>query len=153
MSSIDTRKQEREKQRKVRVPLGVPRSKLSAPQIQGYSTRWINDTVGRLQNAEAGGYEFVYERELDGQAGNTDLGDKVSRIVGRNEDGSPLRAFLMKIKETWYREDQRTKQRKVDEIDTAIRRGKLNEQPDDKRYVPKEGIKIDQPQRVAEAEE
>lgn len=143
MNSIESRKLEKEKQRKVRVPLGVPRSKLSAPQIQGYSTRWINDTTGRLQNAEAGGYEFVYERELDGQAGNTDLGEKVSRIVGRNEDGSPLRAFLMKIKETWYREDQRTKQRKVDDIDAAIRRGKLNEQPDDKRYVPKEGIKID----------
>lgn len=143
MNSIESRKQEREKQRKVRAPLGVPRSKLSAPQIQGYSTRWINDTTGRLQNAEAGGYEFVYERELDGQAGNTDLGEKVSRIVGRNEDGTPLRAFLMKIKETWYREDQHTKQRQIDNVEAAIKRGKLNEQPDDKRYVPREGIKID----------
>lgn len=143
MNSIDSRKQEKENQRKVRVPLGVPRAKLSAPQINGYVCRWINDTTGRLQNADDGGYEFVYEKELDGQAGNTDLGEKVSRIVGRNEDGSPLRAFLMKIKETWYREDQRAKQRKPDEIEAAIKRGKLNEQPDDKRYIPKEGIKID----------
>lgn len=142
MNSIESRKQEKEKQRKVRVPLGVPRSKLATPQIPGYHLHWLNDEPGRLDQAEAGGYEFVLTKELQGESGNTDLGEKVSRIVGRNEDGTPLRAFLMKLKETWYREDQRAKQKVVDETDNAIRKGTFNQKPDDRRYVPREGISI-----------
>lgn len=142
MSSIETRKLEKQVQRKTRVPLGVPRAKLQAPEIKGFRTRWINDYTGRIEQAIAGGYEHVYEKDLQGEAGNTDLGEKVSRIVGRNEDASPLRAFLMKIKEEWYQEDQRAKRKQLDETDAAIRRGKLNEQPDDRRYIPREGITV-----------
>lgn len=141
-SSIQERQQEKQKERVKRVPLGVPRAKLDVPKIPGYHTHWLNDEPGRLEAATAGGYEFVHEKELQGEAGNTDLGEKVSRIVGRNEDGSPLRAFLMKLKEEWYREDQRAKQKPVDEVDMAIRQGTLNEKPDDKRYVPREGISM-----------
>jgi hypothetical protein len=149
-SSIEARKQEVKKQRSTRVPLGVPRMKLAAPQIPGFKCRWINDEPGRLQNAEQGGYEFVREKELKGEAGNTDLGEKVSRIVGKNDDSSPKRAFLMKIKKSWYDEDQKAKRKPLDEIDKSIRQGKLNEKSDDKRYVPREGIsvgsKLEQPE-------
>lgn len=141
-SSIQARQETKQKERAKRVPLGVPRAKLDVPQIPGFHMHWLNDEPGRLQAAEAGGYEFVYEKELKGEAGNTDLGEKVSRIVGRNEDGSPLRAYLMKIKQEWYDEDQRVKQKPVDEIDMAIRKGNFNEKPDDRRYVPREGIDI-----------
>lgn len=150
MSSIETRKLERQKQRETRVPLGVPRAKLGAPEIPGFHLHWLNDEPGRIPAAIEGGYEHVYESELKGQANNQDLGEKVSRIVGRNEDGSSLRAYLMKIKLEWYEADQRTKRKELDAIDNAIRQGKMNEQPDDKRYVPREGIsvssKVDKPE-------
>jgi hypothetical protein len=142
MSSIETRKTEVKKQREARVPLGVPRAKLGAPEIPGFHLHWINDEPGRIQAAEAGGYEHVHEKELKGEANNSDLGEKVSRIVGRNEDGSPLKAYLMKIKQEWYDQDQKTKRKELDEVDKAIRQGKLNEKPDDKRYIPREGISV-----------
>lgn len=143
MSSIETRKAEVKKQRETRVPLGVPRAKLGAPEIPGFHLHWLNDEPGRIPAAIDGGYEHVHEKELKGEANSADLGEKVSRIVGRNEDGSPLKAYLMKIKLEWYQEDQKAKRKELDGIDKAIRQGKLNEKPDDRRYIPREGISVD----------
>jgi hypothetical protein len=42
-------------ERKKRVPLGVPRTKLTVPTRPGYQRRWINDDAkGRLQHALKG---------------------------------------------------------------------------------------------------
>jgi hypothetical protein len=52
-------------ERKKRVPLGVPRTKLTAPTRPGYQRRWINDDAkGRLQHAKEGGYTHVEDPNL-----------------------------------------------------------------------------------------
>jgi hypothetical protein len=109
---------------------------------KGKRMRWINDTAdGRVQRAEDGGYGFVTadgtERIGEGQNGNSDLGSRISRIVGTKEDGTPLRAYLMAIDEEYYQEDQAAKQKEVDEIDAQIRSGSVgNTKPgQDGRYV------------------
>lgn len=132
-------------ERKKRVPLGVPRSKLAVPQRAGYERRWINDdNKGRLQNALAGGYSYVNDPNLQvGEDGGGDKTDsRVSRIVGRAEGGKPLRAFLMEIPSEMYQEDQASKQAALDEVDRAIRKGRLVPQGEEHRYVPNQGKAI-----------
>jgi hypothetical protein len=131
--------------RKKRVPLGVPRPKLTVPARAGYKRRWVNDDgKGRLQAALEGGYTHVTDPNLrvgdDGGGDRTD--SRVSRIVGRGEGGKPLRAFLMEIPSELYKEDQASKQAALDEVDRAIRKGRLVPQGEEHRYVPDKGRAI-----------
>lgn len=146
------------KERAVRVPLGVPRLKLNVPQRQGYTRRWVNDdSKGRLQAALEGGYTHVVDPNLRvGEDGSADKPDsRVSRIVGRGEGSKPLRAFLMEIPSELYKEDQASKQSALDEVDRAIRKGRLVSRGEEHRYVPDEGrgIKVDSELKVAAGDE
>lgn len=132
-------------ERKVRVPLGVPRTKLAVPKRAGYERRWVNDDdKGRLQAAQEGGYTFVTDPNLKvGEDGGGDKTDsRVSRIVGRAEGGKPLRAFLMEIPSELYQQDQASKQAALDEMDRAIRKGRLRSDGEEHRYVPDDGRAI-----------
>ena len=136
----ETREATREETgRNKRVPLGVSRTKLAVPQRNGYVRRWINDSEGRLQMAEQGGYQFATDQSLqigdpDIDNVNRDLGARVSRVVDKT---TGQKAYLMEIKEEFYKEDQKAKAEKLDETDRAIRRGKL-EKVDD-QYIPDNG--------------
>lgn len=130
---------------KTRVPFGGARLKLSTPEIPGYVQRWISDTPGRLQAALEGGWEFVENRAIsvgDTGDGNSDVGSRVSKIVDKNSSG-PVRGYLMKIREEWYREDQETKQSSLDKVEADIRGGRhnLGGEPG-KTYIPSSGISI-----------
>lgn len=117
-------------QRKERVPLGVPRKKLEAQEIPGFHLRWINDYPGRIQEAQKGGYSFVTEEETKLNdfvtPGNSDLGTHVKRLVGKDDQGGALYAYLMKIDESIWKQDQEEIQKQNDRVDEAIRRGSLN---------------------------
>lgn len=136
--------------RRERIPFGVPQSRLTVANTDpSFVYRWVNDDgKGRIDRAVAGGYEFV-QSEADQKVGsgsadgNSDVGSKVSRIVGTSESGGGMRAYLMRIKKEWYDEDQRRKQKEgPDMIEAAIRRGTLNQSGDDNRYIPSEGIAV-----------
>lgn len=97
-------------------------------QIPGYHMHIFNDEPGRIQTAVDGGWEFVTPDEVGGvkdsvTSGNTDLGDKVRFLVGTSEKGDGLYAYLMKIKEEWWEEDQAEIQKRNDRVDDAIRGG------------------------------
>lgn len=125
--------------RSARVPLGVARSKLSVPTRQGYKRRWVNDTEGRLMNAQNGGYEFATDQSLqigaqDIDNENRDLGARISRVVDKS---TGQKAYLMEIKEEFYQEDQLVKAKAVAEKDNLIKHGKLDD--DAERYIPDKG--------------
>jgi hypothetical protein len=146
-SQSDSRGRGTANTRKERVPFGVPASRLTvANQDPNFVYRWINDDGrGRLDRAISGGYEFVESEAAQkigaGSAdGNSDVGSRVSRIVGTQEGGAGMRGYLMRIRREWYVEDQKAKQAQVDEIDKAIKRGDAHKSGDDNRYVPSAGI-------------
>lgn len=117
--------------RKERIPFGVPQSRLSVPlQIPGYHLHFINDSPGRLQQAQLGGYTFVAPSEVG--LGGTETQYRV--LAGRNEDGSAMYAYLMKIEQEFYEEDQKLHQKTVDQFDDAIRRGKIEDRGNENRY-------------------
>jgi hypothetical protein len=125
--------------------LGVSRTKLAVPSRAGYVRRWVNDSEGRLQQAEQGGYQFVEDQKLqigdpDIDNTNRDLGARVSRVVDKS---TGKKAYLMEIKAEFYEEDQRIKKASLDETDAAIRKGTLHDA--DNRYIPEKGsgIKIE----------
>jgi hypothetical protein len=118
---------------RTRIPMSAPRAKLSTPDIPGFHSHWLNDYPGRLLQASQGGYEFVSpeealvsSRDLAGDVvgKGTDLGSRISVVVGKNEDGTPLRAYLMKIRNEWYKEDQLASQERVDAVHEGMRQGK-----------------------------
>ena len=133
--------------RRKRVPLGVRRMKLTAHNIpEGKEARWINDKPGRIDDALRGLYQFLNKDGIIVGTGyedeNEDMGSRVSRVVGKEDDGAPITAYLMVIDKDLYEADQAEKMKEVDKVDEAIRSGKFLQNPGDGRYVPKEGINI-----------
>ena len=118
-------------------------------EIPGYHMHIFNDTAGRIEEALSTGYEFVSPDEIGGTASgvvsrNTDLGDKVRFLVGAAEGGGGLYAYLMKIPQEWYDEDQAEQQQVSDRVDHAIRSGQNTKAgtSTDGFYVPREGIRL-----------
>lgn len=121
--------------RRERTPFSASRKRLEVrfkdPDFrQKFHPHWFNDQDGRIERAQDAGYEFVTPEEVVGvgdrevHSGNTDIGSKVSRAVGRTESNHEIRAYLMKLRREWYDEDQREKQKQNDLVDEAIRAGK-----------------------------
>jgi len=120
-----------------RIPMSVPRLRMSTPEIPGFHTHWLNDSRGRLQQALAAGYEFVTAEEaavtssdLAGDPIDTgsDLGSRISMPVGMDEYGRPLRAYLMKIREEWYKADQAAHHERVEAIHDSMERARMEVQ-------------------------
>ena len=68
----------------------------------------------------------------------------VSRIVGSHENGSPMSAYLMEIKQEWRDEDVAEKAKAAANIDEQIRGGTADdggEFGNEHRYIPDDGIK------------
>ena len=136
------------KQERKRIPMSVPRQKLSVPPVPGYRLFWVMGTPEKMMQAEQGGYEYVSADEacltnfdfggntyLDG---NTDLGTRVSVIAGREigYDNQPIRLYLMKIKQEWYEEDMKLKEASTDSTLAAIKGGYQGDNVDPQsRYV------------------
>lgn len=128
------------KTRNKRRPFGVPQSKLAiSKQLDGWHYRWINDSPGRIAQALEGDYVFA---EPDEVGRNGDNENRVKELAGTNKDGSAMYAYLMRVPLEFFEEDRQNAQGYLDEIDTAIRGGKVGQSAGDKRYVPENGISI-----------
>lgn len=146
-----SQKLENARQSRSRIPMSVPRAKLHTPEIPGFHTHWLNDYPGRILQAMDAGYSFVDSDQAvitsNDLAGSpigvgSDLGSRISVVVGKNEDGSPLRAYLMKIPNEYYKEDQTAAQDRVDQVHEAMRQGKQSVDGDGShRYVKSVNMK------------
>jgi hypothetical protein len=126
-----------------RTPLGTHRSKLTVQDRDpAYQYRYINDSPGRVEQARAGGYEFVDDQKT-GDTGetNTGLGSRTAVRAGTNADGSGMNAYLMRIPREFYEEDQAEKEKVNQKVDDAINGGAIEGEPGKEgRYVPSSGI-------------
>ncbi len=118
-------------QRPTRIPFGAPHMKLAVRmELPGHFLYWTNDQDGKLEAAQAGGYEFVNPKEI-GEARDE---SQVRRLVGSNKDGSPLYSYLMKIKKELHQEDLDLLSAVDDKFESAIREGSLLQKPGEPRY-------------------
>jgi hypothetical protein len=99
-----------------------------------YAYRWINNAPGRLEAAEAGGYEKVPldEKPTAGE----DVNGTVSQVHNR---GSGQRAFLMRIPRKMWTEDQEAKEQLNKTVDRAIDRQEFSGRQLEEAYVPEGG--------------
>lgn len=116
-------------------------------QLPGFHMHIFNDSPGRISQALDVGYEFVTPDEVGGVSTNvvsrnTDIGDKVRFLVGTGDKQEPLYAYLMKIQDEFYKEDQASLQSKNDRIDEAIRGGKLTGEGHNTEGFYDAGIKL-----------
>lgn len=117
--------------------------------IEGFHLHWMNDERNRINDALDAGYEFVKPEEVGGLSNNNVTSrnqelskDKVRLLVGTTTEG-PLFAYLMKIRQDWYDEDQASLHEKNDAVDAAIKGGKNTAGTSSEGfYVPNEGIKL-----------
>jgi len=119
------------RKRKGGVPLGVYHSKMAVPPgtiASDKTGKWINDVDNGITNALNADWEFVMAKNDthigDGHKdNNTDLGQKISMLVGTEKTGEPQKAYLMEIYTDWYEEDQIQKQAGPNAFDKAIMDG------------------------------
>lgn len=153
-----------EKAPRQRIPMSLPNLKLAVPEIPGYHLYWFRGT-SRVQQALQAGYQFVERGEVElnheglandyEQDGNSDLGTRVSRAAGGEEEGSQgVRLYLMKIRNELYDEDQRAIDEKHEAIAAQMRgdKGFTSTETDPrelaKRYSRGESRNLFQPRRA-----
>lgn len=122
---------------------GGLRLKLTVPRdIPGYHLYWANDD-GEVDQLVEEGFDLVRPSEMGTEASkrlqrrvvvDEDIADSYSRHVGHKADGTPLRAYLMKIPEQQWEDRQAMKNAQADAYDTAIRRGAVENV--EGRYTP-----------------
>lgn len=118
-SEIDSDATENPPKRRRRAKVGGHALKLLAPTREGYVRRWVNDDGNRI--AEAG--ELAYEYVEDPDTKSTDVGSRISRLVGTKANGEPLRAYLMETPKELYAEGFAEKEAHNRQIDEAISAG------------------------------
>ena len=107
--------------REKRTPINGTRNILTIRgQEPGYRYRIVNDDSDRIPMLQEQGYELVQDASIT-------VGDR--RIANPTKEGSPVqvsvgggqKGFVMRIKEEWYQEDQKTKQKAVDDLDESMK--------------------------------
>jgi hypothetical protein len=133
MSCPEKPKEEKKADREKRVPFGAPVKRFNCPEDDRYHYRVFNDNwrkePGRIQRAKNAGYEVV-DHEITGMS------------VGTNDDGSEIKAVLMRLPKDLYDEDQAIKNKALDKIDEQIYRGD-SFYKEKERYSPSGGIKVE----------
>lgn len=123
--------------------LGGARMKLSvAGTIPGYHLYWENDQHGAIETLLYAGFEFVTPEEVRASSAfvsDAELGFRISRFVGTNEEGKPMRAYLLKCTDEIWAAREKARYAQADEWDSSIRNGSLK---GDGRYQPK-GTSVD----------
>lgn len=88
--------------RRPRASTGGLTLKLDAPTRPGYIRRFVNNDPSRILKMEALGYTMVAEEAAEGEARTDSLGSRITRHVGRAENGSSAHAILMETPEHEY---------------------------------------------------
>lgn len=112
-----------------RVPVAGNRNVMSVIGKQGgYVYRWVNDEDNRIEKFKAAWYEFVDHPVQIGDV-TINSADSSNGGIQSKKVGNGITAYLMRIKEEYYNEDQDTKQRDITAKEQAMKR-KLNTHED-----------------------
>lgn len=114
-----------------RVPVSGNRDILSVTGKEpGFVYRWVNDRGHSIAKFQAAGYEHVTHEVVVGQL-SVNGAEQKGGVTTINVGGATT-AYLMRIREDWYNEDQAAKQADVDAMSEDIYRTLNNKE--DGRY-------------------
>lgn len=138
MAARELRKESTERERPE--DLGGLQLKLAVVgEVPGHHMYWENDEDGKIEQLLYDGFDFVSTGEVrrgSDLVADLDVTDRISRYVGRRNDGSPLRAYLMKCPDEIWKQRQARGQYQADTWDEEIRKGRMAPQGPT-QYTPK----------------
>lgn len=114
---------------------------------KNFSYRFVNDTGNRVHDMTVNDdWEVVPQAGKSVKEDGTDLGSSVSTVVGKDNNGQPIRGYLLRKPLEWFEEDKAASQAALDEQMKAIKRGRTpggGLDPDSPTTYPADGgIKI-----------
>jgi hypothetical protein len=106
---------------------GLAGLKLAVPpellDLNKFVYRWANENDRRLIDlTENDDYEIVKDTRIEGEGEGT----PVTKVVGTQQDGKALRAYLLRKPKHYYDEDRRANLKAISETEDQIRRGLPN---------------------------
>ncbi len=141
-----------EKTRRRKGSVGQARRKLSVDESQldreNFEYRFINDDPGRVSAlTQYDDWDIVTDRSKTLKADGDSLGAGVSKVVGKDENGRPVSAHLVRKPKEYFDADAKAKQAIIDRQMTQIKRGPSPDQggigaTPGASYVPEGGIQI-----------
>ena len=117
---------------------------------ENFEYRFVNDDPGRIQQLHVNDdWEFVEDPSKSVKEDGTDIGSRVSTVVGRAENGQPTRGYLMRKRRDYYEADKAETQARIDRQMKQIQDGPSPEQggigtDPASAYRPSEGIRIEE---------
>lgn len=91
--------------------------------MKRFRFRWVNSEESRLMTLYNRDWDIVKPDMGVVKEDHSDLGEAISIVVGRNVDGSPLRAYLCRKPRQYYDEDVKKHQTELDNQMRELRRG------------------------------
>lgn len=86
-----------------------------------YEHRWINDDKMRLHSLTVqDDWDLVQDPSKSVKQDGTDLGSAISKVVGTNESGQPIRAYLARKPKRFAEEDAAKKREAIDRTMSRI---------------------------------
>ena len=115
-----------------------------------YEYRFVNDDPGRIHQLNVvDDWDFVEDPSKSVKEDGTDMGSRVSTIVGTGDKGQPTRGYLMRKRRDYYEADKAEAQERIDRQMTQIKRGPT----DNERGIGAEPASVYQPDSGIRIEE
>jgi hypothetical protein len=102
------------------IKLALDESKLDR---NAFAYRFVRDEGNRVAQLHAQDWDPITE---PAKADSTGLGSVPTALGGTDETGRPYNMVALRKRKDWFEADQREKQKPLDEIESAIRRGNPN---------------------------
>lgn len=130
-------------QRRRRASTGGFRTKLDAPQREGFVRRWVDDNPSRINEMQDLGYDFVQDKaEATGARRTDDVGTRMKRMAGKRDDGSPHHLVLMETPVSEYEIGKAEKEERLRPFEEALRAGADTTGRLQEAYKPSTGSSI-----------
>lgn len=109
-----------------RTPLGTRNVLTVSGKEPGYEYRFVNDIGDRVQEFLDNGWEVVEKKDI--RIGDKRLGSAsgAEGSVATASVGRGTTAYVLRIREDWYKEDQLAKQQAVDATEAATKEKALD---------------------------
>lgn len=91
-----------------------------------YVYRVVNNVGDRIEVFKEAGYELVPASDVKVGERRVDAASPEGSYAQVSVDSQGTKAFIMRIPREWYEEDQRTKQKQVDELERTIKNEALS---------------------------
>lgn len=114
-----------------------------------YAYRWVNDDGVRVHDLTVNDdWEVVNDRQGELKKDGAGMGAEVSVHVGRNADGRPIKSILVRKLKSYYEDDEKAKQRHIDEQEASIKAGATPGAGTEGTYTPRNGISLEHGSRA-----